>query len=121
MTYQEIYNTVDNVADDIEARLMAIAFNAVKETALAQGRDSQLTDNDTKTALTIRKILNNIAGLAEDTYQPMPLAVKNEGKVRPEIDKVYNMLDKDMAEIVERNLPSADAPVEKKASKQQIV
>lgn len=121
MTYQEIYNTVDNVADDIEARLMAIAFNAVKETALAQGRDSQLTDNDTKTALTIRKILNNIAGLAEDTYQPMPLAVKNEGKVRPEIDKVYNMLDKDMADIVERNLPSDSAPIEKKASKQQIV
>ena len=125
MTNQTDFNTP---VDDIEARLMAIAFNAVKEAALAKSRDTQFTDNDTKTALTVRKILENIAGLVDDHYQPMPLAVKNEGNVSPLIDKVYNMLDKDLSDEVVNRIslkpPQTEAHTsnhEKRTSKQQIV
>ena len=89
-------NQPDTV-DDLDARLMAIAFNAVKEAAIAKGRDAQFTDNDTKTAMTIRKILDNIMGFAVDQYQPLPLAVKDEEKINPVIDKVYNMIDKELS------------------------
>lgn len=108
--------------DDLDARLTAIAFNAVRETAVALGRDSQFTDNDTKTALTLRRILNNIAGISQDSFQPMELAVKNGGTVSPVIDKVYNMLDKGLTdEYVSRAQPAAETPHSKRASKQQVV
>ncbi len=101
------------MSEDLEARLMAIAFNAVREAAYAKTRDSQYTDNDAKTALAIRKLLDQISGYSDDAYQPMQLAPKNQDPVNPVVDKVYNMLENDIgSEIVDRK--SAALAIRKK-------
>lgn len=122
MSYAETYtpNAISPTADDIEARLMGVAFNSVKEAAIAKGRDTQYTDNDTKIALAIRKMLDEVIGMADDANQALPLAVRDQAPVSPVIDRVYNMLDKELSEQTEIRQPTVLGVGLKKGSKHQI-
>lgn len=119
MAYTDNYNLTSTTDEDLDARLMAIAVNAVKESARAKGRDDQFTDNDMRTAMAINKMLIGISGLVDDVYQPMPMAIKGRDTVKPLIDKVYNILDKDIGDaVVERVQPiQPTVDTDKKPSK----
>ena len=111
LNLEKLQTIVAALPYDIETRLFAIATNAVQEARAARNRyNTPFSDNDLKVIQAIKAALLRVEaeGQTKEEQEHAPLVSKQQ-KSDQVLDKVHNMLEAELQEVVDRHSPEKKA------------
>lgn len=112
MNVEKLNELINNDALDaqaLEARRWAIIINAVQELTRARGYTGPMRDNDMRVAMAIKAAASRLQDDYNAVQEHAQLVPVDPRQTDPVIDKVYNMLEKELSdEAVPR---ASEAPV----------